>query len=857
MAVDSDLAFDTEKCPVDPVTRIPPCENLLVDPRVEEAPPEIVDCDPEPLVAPPEPPCPTFTSGGGLTYGGQAACNPPALTVSVTVGTCCDFDLNVELDIPCPTLLPEFPATAPVQFVTGPNDLRFGFQAVACEPGGDCEFDLDIELDIHCPQLTPDTPTTILFANDSGSFTFGFTKLEECDWDLDIDITLDCPVLTPASETKAVTFGTGSLTYGFTQGDGCDFDLDITLDVPCPVIGPTTPTTVPVPFVEAAAGELTFGFTQGEDCDFELDIDVTVPCPEITPIAPVTKAVPFALLAGQLTFGFTKGANCDYDLDIDVEVPCPEITPIAPVTKDVSFVAGPTGELTFGFTKGIDCDYDLDIDVTVPCPDFTPLYPTVAYTDAYLTVTYGFVAGLNCAWELALEVEFDPPCPVMTPTYPTSAPVSWAPTGGGSLTYGFTKDLIADCTWDLDIEVEFPCPVLTPDTETKSVSFATTPELTYGFTKVEGDVCEWDLDIEVTVPCPVIEPTTPVTKPVPLVPGAAGELTYGFTKLPETCEYELDIEVTAPCPTITVDATVTVTVVEPEEPAGGTVTVTVIDCENWEIDFDLTVPKGDPGDPGPEGPAGPAGPAGAGGGQPGGAGTPSFINAAYCASTNAVVMYWLLPNGTTVCTPLPIGSCCPDYSSGDSTPCEGGTFTINAAGELATDACDTGYTPATVVSSTDEFGLHFYVDEVEVFPYEDICCVPIDDGSGSGEGPILSCEGVPDSLTVIVTPEGCDPIEFTISREIPGVGTTWNGGIFVPSMCICGTDDVGTTWSASLTCAGEGVWEFTFSSPEGQLAPSGTINVTRDTMTPVTISGSATVDCGILGSNTVTISIME
>src|SRR4051812_13866943 len=130
MAADDDLAFDTEKCTVDPVTRIPPCEKMVIDPRVSDAPPEIPDCPDEPLTAEPEPPCPeirpTEDAPGevGVTYGGTFGDNPPKLEYFFRRGTCCDFDLDIELFIPCPSLGPDG-ATKPVPWTSGASRVSY------------------------------------------------------------------------------------------------------------------------------------------------------------------------------------------------------------------------------------------------------------------------------------------------------------------------------------------------------------------------------------------------------------------------------------------------------------------------------------------------------------------------------------------------------------------------------------------------------------------------------------------------------------------------------------------------------------------------------------------------------------
>ena len=134
---DDPLAFDTEVCPVDPVTRIPPCENLLIDPRVSDPPADIPDCPADPLVPIPEPPCPEINPEAAageplpeapVLYGPQVT--EPALRFGFRRSACCEFDLEIEIDIPCPVIRPpeEEPVEEEPEWVDTPNKLTYFFR---------------------------------------------------------------------------------------------------------------------------------------------------------------------------------------------------------------------------------------------------------------------------------------------------------------------------------------------------------------------------------------------------------------------------------------------------------------------------------------------------------------------------------------------------------------------------------------------------------------------------------------------------------------------------------------------------------------------------------------------------------
>ena len=238
---DDQLAFDPELCSTDPVTRISPCVNMLVDPSVPESPPEIPDCEEDfipPL--PPDPPCPDIAVGsagsdgvGMLNYGGTYASNPPGARLLIVKGDCCDFNFLLDVSVPCPTLGPEGSAggSGTVNLVNGPGAVRYGFTSNY----GTCDFDLTIDIDVPCPQFATES-TVVPFADGHGTLTYGITPGANCSFDLNIDIELDFP------------------------------------DVSCPPIGPTAPTAIPIPTCDGTEAYLVYNFVASANCNYALEI---------------------------------------------------------------------------------------------------------------------------------------------------------------------------------------------------------------------------------------------------------------------------------------------------------------------------------------------------------------------------------------------------------------------------------------------------------------------------------------------------------------------------------------------------------------------------------------------------------
>lgn len=480
---DDPLAFDTERCPIDPVVRIPPCENLLVDPRVPDPPPDIPDCPADPLVPIVEPPCPEIrpevSEGDPLIeapvqYGPQVT--EAALRFGFRRGACCEFDLEIEVDIPCPQFTPTTPETKTPVWTANQGSLTY-----VLTPGENgCDFDLDIDLEIHCPQLTPAYPNIIypvLTPGAQAKLTYGFvpSDSDQCDWDLQIDLELPepgCPVMKPDTPTEVIaTIGPqAKLTYSFTRNEAedCEWNLDIDFEMPdpsCPLMEPSTPEIVYT--VWAAQGKITYQFVKPDPdvCEWNLDIDFDAPCP---PIGPSSIQYVYLYRAngvqGYVSWYFTVGSDCDYSLIIDAAVTCPYLTPQTATYVYLYRANGVQGYVAWYFTKSSDCEYDLTIDAVVACPHITPqsIQYVYLYTD-HAGGTQGYISWYfykNDYCEYQLIIDAVVPCPYLEPQTWAYSYVDWGPQYQGYIRWQFTRHS-PYCHWELEIDLHLPCPEIT------------------------------------------------------------------------------------------------------------------------------------------------------------------------------------------------------------------------------------------------------------------------------------------------------------------------------------------------------------------------------------------------------------
>ena len=178
------LAFDVEKCPVDPVTKIPD-GGLLSDTTVPDAPDAITDCQSSPIITlPRETPCPDLTVTSAVILQGtredSSVITEPALLFTVTRGTCCEFDFDVRIEIPqiCPTL--DFGNAGYSVEVSN----AFGYGYAGYYP---------VNVTSSHAGYAPEGYINLTIVKDPETCAF--------ELDLGLDLTINCPAVESAAET--------------------------------------------------------------------------------------------------------------------------------------------------------------------------------------------------------------------------------------------------------------------------------------------------------------------------------------------------------------------------------------------------------------------------------------------------------------------------------------------------------------------------------------------------------------------------------------------------------------------------------------------------------------------------------
>lgn len=268
-----DFVFDTEKCPSDPVTRVPD-DPILADDSVPDAPPDIPDCDlalPPPL--PPVAPCPTVEPDSA-TVTMSPAVSAPRMSITVREGDCCDFRLGGALELPCVGVS----ATGTISFTDGPS--RFAVSVLRPDSASSCDFNLGLSAGIHCVGIEA-TPAASLeddawllfgpgfrFTDGPGRALVAVTRINECDYTFNFGVESHCPRMNVVAE--------GGLHAGVvTDEENCNYTLSLgALDCVALSAGSVT-----VGFSPDSVGHASMTITRSESaCGYTLGLDVLVPC---------------------------------------------------------------------------------------------------------------------------------------------------------------------------------------------------------------------------------------------------------------------------------------------------------------------------------------------------------------------------------------------------------------------------------------------------------------------------------------------------------------------------------------------------------------------------------------------------
>ncbi len=224
-------------------------------------------------------PCPAVSIAGGtsVTHPIRVVTDDTVgyVTLMAVPGKNCAFDLDIDLtipfrDAPCPIITSSAAAGNPVVFHQD-GAAGLGIVTLAVTEGGGCDFNFDINLDLPCPTFTaPASGGTVSFApaGDPGKFEV-----------LVLPITTAAPVLMLGGASASDSTGADA------GEDNCGFSLSFGLQIPCPPIRTGAGAGV-VRFVDPAApSTVSVISVQHEGCETSLSFGFDLACADLRSLA--------------------------------------------------------------------------------------------------------------------------------------------------------------------------------------------------------------------------------------------------------------------------------------------------------------------------------------------------------------------------------------------------------------------------------------------------------------------------------------------------------------------------------------------------------------------------------------------
>lgn len=241
---DPNSAFDTDRCAIEAIERIP-CENMLVNENVADAPPAIPDCAPSLPQANDDPPCPTLTPSGAIQEASVTPKLSPGLAIQyrfVRADTCA-YDLEITAQYlsgdtgTSIAMKPRNDVTVPLTLATV-NTIRYRF-----DKSGPNEYTLVAGGTYACVEMQPQIEQSVAMTpvTTQPRLYWEFVRIDDCAYELLLDaeyywpgsqsLSESCVRLYPDSIEEVTLTPTEEDPRFFfkfvRRNDGCAYDLEI------------------------------------------------------------------------------------------------------------------------------------------------------------------------------------------------------------------------------------------------------------------------------------------------------------------------------------------------------------------------------------------------------------------------------------------------------------------------------------------------------------------------------------------------------------------------------------------------------------------------------------------------------
>jgi hypothetical protein len=481
---------------------------------------------------------------------------PAGYTHTVETGPPCEFELNLDLELPCLPLamnltreiVEKAEITSPEMRFSAKRDTTIDDSGLTLLATCEWNFELSIAIpeSITCAEISLDASSDIVLKSNLIAPTIRFDVIKPvgesgtvgCEWDFELSIALPDGGFSCADLDLT---GTGVIGIGDTSdpeikvslinlADTCNWEVYISLLLPdnnfsCAALDFSHEETIVIK-QDIDAPEIRFEVIENpETCDYQFELSIAIPevCDPI--FRHSQHMTQKCTKKPEMRFGISVG-TCDYKFDLSILIPK---MPTFRLTEDIVYkddIEDPT--IRFDVSIGT-CDYLFELSIAIPEPcklDFSHEETIVKKAIEDPEIRFDILSVATCHYKFELSIAI--PEGLTGPSGPSG------PAGAGGISCGDISLQVID---EIITAMDIASPAMRFDIS-KSLS------------------CVWDFDLSIAIPqrfsCGDIDLTLfaaaqhIVEKELPLGPEIAVRWVDVIPGLEAACEYQLQVSIAIP-----------------------------------------------------------------------------------------------------------------------------------------------------------------------------------------------------------------------------------------------------------------------------------------------------------------------
>jgi len=365
---------------------------------------------------------------------------PAGYTHTVETGPPCEFEFNLDLELPCLPLAMNLTREIVEKAEITIPEMRFSAKRASGDPLATCDWNFELSIaipdSITCAEISLDASSDIVLKSDitAPTIRFDVTKLDDCEWDFELSIAIPAPTCPDISldASGAIVLkpdiNEPTIRFDVTKLDDCEWNFEISIAIPegefsCGELDFSKEATI-VLKDDIDAPELRFEIiAEPGTCDYRFEISIAIPegefsCGELDFSHQETIVLKDDIETPEIRVDIIpEPGTCDYRFEISIAIPesnfsCGELDfshQETIVIKDD--IDAPEIRVDIIEEAGT-CDYRFEISIAIPEGDFSCGELTFKVMDKTIveknipvpTMRFDVSKSLSCEWHFDLSI---------------------------------------------------------------------------------------------------------------------------------------------------------------------------------------------------------------------------------------------------------------------------------------------------------------------------------------------------------------------------------------------------------------------------------------------------------------------